>query len=137
VEDVVHLDGGILAYLEAVAPAESLWKGGCFVFDDRVAVGHGLTPSGHLLCHACRRPLRRADAERPEYEAGVSCHLCANAFTAADRARFRERMRQMRLAGARGARHLGARLDGRRPSARLDGRGAAPHMEREPEGDMP
>jgi UPF0176 protein len=107
VEDVVHLRGGILKYLEEVPETDSLWRGGCFVFDDRVSIGHGLAPDGHVLCHACRRPVDPEDARRPEWEEGVSCHRCIDAFTEADRARFRERMRQMRLARARGRRHLG------------------------------
>ncbi|WP_055663177.1 oxygen-dependent tRNA uridine(34) hydroxylase TrhO [Jannaschia seosinensis] len=107
VTDVVHLDGGILRYLEEVPEADSLWRGGCFVFDERVGVGHGLRPTGHLLCRACRRPLAPEDKQRPEYEAGVACHLCAEEYGPEDRARFRERMRQVRLAQARGARHLG------------------------------
>ncbi|MCK0169178.1 rhodanese-related sulfurtransferase [Jannaschia sp. S6380] len=107
VEDVVHLQGGILKYLEAVPETDSLWHGECFVFDDRVSVGHELRPGDHLLCHACRKPLSRADTKRPEYEPGVQCHRCLDAFDAADRARFRERTRQIALARARGTRHLG------------------------------
>ncbi|WP_281824199.1 rhodanese-related sulfurtransferase [Jannaschia rubra] len=108
VKDVMHLQGGILKYLEDVPASDSLWHGSCFVFDDRVSVGHGLVPGDHVLCHACRRPLDPSDKSRPEYEAGVSCHLCLDIFAEADRNRFRERMRQMELARARGARHLGA-----------------------------
>lgn len=107
VEDVVHLRGGILEYLEEVPREESLWRGACFVFDDRVSVGHGLTPGGHVMCHACRKPLEPADTGRAEYEAGVQCHRCVDRFDDADRARFRERTRQIALARARGARHLG------------------------------
>lgn len=107
VDDVVHLQGGILKYLEEVPEAESLWQGACFVFDDRVSVGHGLTPGGHLLCHACRRPLHPEDTANPAYEPGVQCHRCVDQFDEADRARFRERMRQIKLARARGQRHLG------------------------------
>lgn len=108
VEEVHHLKGGILKYLEEVQEADSLWSGECFVFDGRVAVGHGLSPGTHALCHACRRPLSPDDLTDPAYEEGVSCARCADAFTAADRERFRERQRQVDLAEARGARHLGA-----------------------------
>lgn len=101
VAEVVHLQGGILGYLETVPEAESLWRGGCFVFDDRVAVGHGLEPTDHVLCHACRKPLEHADTGRPEFEAGVACHRCAGATSAADKARYRERMRQIGLAKRR------------------------------------
>jgi len=107
VEEVFHLKGGILKYLEEVPQGDSLWQGGCFVFDQRVAVGHGLAPTGHLLCHACRRPLQPEDRLRPEYEDGVSCHHCATEFTEERRAGFRERQRQIALALARGERHLG------------------------------
>ena len=86
---------------------ESLWQGGCFVFDQRVSVGHGLVPGEHTMCHACRRPLEPGDRTRPEYEEGVSCHHCINEFDTARRARFRERERQIALARTRGARHLG------------------------------
>ena len=107
--EVVHLRGGILGYLAEVPPEESLWRGGCFVFDGRVALGHGLAPTGHGLCHGCRRPIGTAERADPAFEAGVSCPACADALTEADRARLRERRRQMALAEARGARHLGRR----------------------------
>ena len=108
VEDVYHLRGGILKYLEEVPEAESLWHGDCFVFDGRVSLRHGLVQGDYDSCHACRRPLSAADRLRPEFEAGVSCHRCLGEYSDADRARFRERERQMRLAAERGATHLGA-----------------------------
>jgi len=108
VEEVFHLQGGILKYLEEVPEAESLWRGACFVFDGRVSVRHGLREGPHVMCHACRRPLAPEDLALPGYEAGVSCHRCIGAFSARDRARFRERQRQVELARARGGRHLGA-----------------------------
>lgn len=108
VEDVYHLRGGILKYLEDVPQDQSLWEGACFVFDQRVSVGHGLRPAGHAMCHACRRPLDPADFEHPLYEAGVSCHRCYDEFDEPRRERFRERQRQIALAEARGERHLGA-----------------------------
>lgn len=95
VPDVFHLQGGILKYLEDVSAADSLWDGACFVFDQRVSLTHGLKPGGHVMCHACRRPLVPEDRARPEYEEGVRCHLCADEFTAADRDRFRQRQRQV------------------------------------------
>ena len=107
VEEVFHLKGGILKYLEQVPEDGSLWQGGCFVFDQRVAVGHGLQPTGHQMCHACRRPLLPEDRRHPAFEDGVSCHHCIDEFTEARRAGFRERQRQIVLATARGERHLG------------------------------
>ena len=107
VADVVHLEGGILSYLAETPEAESLWRGGCFVFDDRVALGHGLTPTGHRLCHGCRHPLRPGDEVDPRYEAGVACPRCAARQTDVETARHRERRRQVEIAAARGHRHLG------------------------------
>ncbi|MEM1375086.1 MAG: rhodanese-related sulfurtransferase [Pseudomonadota bacterium] len=99
VEDVYHLKGGILKYLEDVPEAKSRWNGACFVFDKRVSVTHGLKEGDHVLCHACRRPLAPEDTRRAEFEAGVCCHLCVDEYTDDDRARFRERMRQLALGG--------------------------------------
>ena len=95
IEDVAHLKGGILKYLETVPQEESLWEGECFVFDERVSVGHGLAPGEHTTCHACRRPLAPADRLRPEYEEGVRCHQCAGEYSEDRREGFRERHRQM------------------------------------------
>ena len=108
VNEVLHLRGGILQYLADVPADDSLWQGGCFVFDQRVAVGVGLEPTGHVLCHACRRPLDAADTARPDYEEGVQCRHCVDEFTPERRAGFRERQRQIALARARGVPHLGA-----------------------------
>jgi len=106
VEDVVHLKGGILKYLERVPEPDSRWQGECFVFDQRVAVGQGLAPGTHDICHACRRPVA-PDAKRgAAYERGVCCPACVDEFTEDDRARFRERQRQVDLAARRGSRHL-------------------------------
>ncbi len=107
VEDVFHLQGGILKYLEDIPEAESLWQGECFVFDKRVSLGHGLRQGHYDLCHACRRPLAAEDRARPEYEPGVACHRCAGEYSDADRARFRERQHQTELAAARGEEHFG------------------------------
>lgn len=107
VEDVYHLKGGILKYLEDVPADESSWNGECFVFDARVSVGHGLTEGPHVLCYACRRPLLPEDQARPEYEMGVSCHQCADETSEADKNRFRERQKQIALAKARGEEHIG------------------------------
>ena len=107
VEEVYHLKGGILKYLEEVPEDDSTWQGECFVFDGRVSVGHGLKEGPHELCHACRRPILSGDRAHPAYEHGVSCHHCIDETTEADRARFRERQKQIALAAARGEAHLG------------------------------
>jgi len=106
IKHVYHLKGGILKYLEEVPEPESLWRGACFVFDGRVSLGHGLRQGPHVLCHACRRPILPEDRARPDYEAGVACHRCTHETSDADKARFRERQRQITLAAARKERHL-------------------------------
>jgi UPF0176 protein len=108
VEEVYHLKGGILRYLETVPQDVSLWRGECFVFDQRVTVGHGLAQGSHVLCHACRRPVSPQDMASPLYENGVSCAACHSERTEEQRASYRERHRQEALAAARGQAHLGA-----------------------------
>ncbi len=107
VEDVYHLKGGILKYLEEVPQEESKWEGECFVFDARVSVGHGLEEGPHILCYACRRPLVPEDRNHAAFEQGVACHQCVNETSEADKARFRERQKQMILAKKRGTHHIG------------------------------
>lgn len=107
VEDVYHLKGGILKYLEEVPQEDSKWDGECFVFDARVSVGHGLTEGPHILCHACRRPLSPADRDHPAFEQGVACHQCVDETTEEDKGRFRERQKQLTLAKKRGTHHIG------------------------------
>ncbi len=108
IEQVFHLKGGILKYLEEVPAAESLWRGECFVFDERVSVSHGLAEGEAELCRACRFPLTAHDRRSPRYEAGVSCPHCFEARSEEDRARYAERHRQVRLAEERGrAAHIG------------------------------
>ena len=106
-EEVYHLKGGILRYLETQGEADSLWEGDCFVFDNRVAVGHGLAESPVTQCHSCRLPLRDADREHPDYEEGVSCAHCADSLTEARRSALRERQKQVELASRRGELHVG------------------------------
>jgi UPF0176 protein len=107
VEKVYHLKGGILKYLEEVPAAESRWEGECFVFDERVSVGHGLIEGEAELCRACRAPLTVQAKASGHYEEGVSCPSCYETRTAEDRARYAERQKQIRLAHARGERHIG------------------------------
>jgi UPF0176 protein len=108
VEEVYHLKGGILNYLEKIPPEQSLWQGECFVFDQRVTIGHGLTLGSYGLCHACRRPISDADLASPLYEEGVSCPACHGERSEAQRAAYRERQRQETLALAQGRHHIGA-----------------------------
>lgn len=110
VSEVYHLKGGILKYLEDIAPEASLWQGECFVFDQRVAVGHALVPGTHGLCHACRMPVSAQDRQSALYEPGVSCPACHATRTEEQRAAYRERHRQETLAAAQGRAHVGAEL---------------------------
>ena len=105
---VHHLQGGILRYLEEIPEERSSWRGECFVFDQRVAVNHQLEPGEHSLCHACGLPLSPADRQLASYEEGVSCRHCLARFSDGDRARFRERQRQVERARQRGESHIGA-----------------------------
>jgi UPF0176 protein len=106
VEEVFHLKGGILKYLEEVPATNSTWQGACFVFDARVSVEHGLTEGPHQLCYACRRPILPKDRDRREYEHGVSCHQCMEQTSESDKNRFRERQKQILLSRARGETHM-------------------------------
>lgn len=107
-DEVYHLQGGILKYLEDVPAEQSLWEGECFVFDQRVSVGHGLTLGSHDLCHACRRPVNATDKASPLYIDGVSCPACHDERNDAQRAAYAERARQTKLAEKRGETHIGA-----------------------------
>jgi UPF0176 protein len=108
VQEVYHLKGGILKYLERVPEEASLWRGECFVFDERVSIGHGLKQGTHELCRACRQPLSRQDLASPHYEAGASCAACHFLRTEEQRASYRERHRQQMLAVEEGRLHVGA-----------------------------
>lgn len=106
-DEVFHLKGGILKYLEEVPAEESLWEGACFVFDERVSVEHGLKEGNHKLCHACRSPITAEEVSSPHYEEGVSCSTCYPTRTEEDRDRYRQRQLQIALAKKRGVRHIG------------------------------
>ena len=110
-EEVYHLQGGILKYLETTPAAQSRWQGECFVFDERVSVGHGLQPGGFTLCRSCRDPLSEADRASPLYELGVSCAHCHATTSEEQKAGYRERQRQVTLAEARSKAHIGVRQD--------------------------
>jgi len=105
-EEVYHLKGGILKYLEEVDQSESYWEGDCFVFDNRVAVNHDLEVAGYDQCHACRRPITDIDKQSEHYEKGISCPKCVNEYTEVQRQRFAERQKQIQLAKQRGEQHI-------------------------------
>ncbi|MEE2527360.1 rhodanese-related sulfurtransferase [Hyphobacterium sp. HN65] len=107
-DEVFHLKGGILKYLERIPEDDSLWDGDCFVFDRRVAVRHGLEEGDYTTCHACREPLAPEDLKSPLFVAGESCPHCHAERTGQQRQRYAERQRQEELAAARGERHVGA-----------------------------
>jgi UPF0176 protein len=104
--EVFHLEGGILNYLDKVPAAETMWHGECFVFDERVSVDHELKPGSYTLCRGCRRPVSAHERQAPGYEEGVSCAHCIDGLSPERRASLRERHRQVRLAEARGERHI-------------------------------
>lgn len=107
--DVFHLEGGILKYLETVPEKESLWRGECFVFDQRVSVKHGLELGSYELCHGCRKPVSVEQAKDARFIPGVCCAKCHDTLTAEQIERFTERQKQIELAEQRGERHLGRR----------------------------
>jgi UPF0176 protein len=107
-DDVYHLKGGILKYLEEIPREQSLWEGECFVFDERVTVAHGVAPGTYTLCRACRRPVSETGRGSELYEEGVSCPACHGQRSSEQQARCRERHRQECLAAARGETHVGA-----------------------------
>ncbi|MGB5260961.1 MAG: rhodanese-related sulfurtransferase [Gammaproteobacteria bacterium] len=106
-EEVYHLKGGILNYLEEVGEEDSLWEGECFVFDERITVNQRLEPGRYAQCYACRMPVSASEMADARYEAGVSCPHCHDRLSESHKARCRERERQMRLAKERGDAHLG------------------------------
>lgn len=106
-EEVFHLKGGILKYLEEIPEEESAWNGECFVFDERVSVGHGLVPGDYELCRGCRDPLSPEDKKSEHYEEGICCPKCHDRLTDEQRARRTERLKQVKLAENRGELHVG------------------------------
>ena len=107
-DEVYHLQGGILKYLETVPPEESLWQGECFVFDNRVSVTHDLEKGSYDQCHACRLPITEEEKKSEKYIQGVSCHHCYDQKTESQRQRFMEREKQVQLAKSRGEEHIGS-----------------------------
>ena len=95
-QEVYHLKGGILKYLEEVPAAESLWQGECFVFDQRVAVREGLEIGSHEMCLSCGHPIAEDDKASPHYQEGISCPYCFNSLTPEKRARQEARLQQIK-----------------------------------------
>lgn len=110
-EEVFHLEGGILKYLEEVPVEEQLWEGECFVFDNRVTVDKRLNQGSYDMCHACRHPLTEVEKQSPQYIPGESCPKCHEKLTDEQRASFKERQRQIELAKKRGEQHIGVPQD--------------------------
>lgn len=106
-ENVYHLKGGILKYLEHIPEAQSKWNGQCFVFDQRVSVGHGLCQGDYDMCHACRMPITQEEQRHEHYAAGVSCPKCFGQHSPRQLKRFSDRQKQMELAKQRGRVHMG------------------------------
>ena len=107
-EDVFHLQGGVLKYLEEIPAEESMWEGECFVFDNRVAVNHSLEKGQYDQCYACRYPITEEEKKSPQFEQGVSCPHCYDKVSEQQRQRFSEREKQVKLAKERGEEHIGS-----------------------------
>ena len=106
-DEVYHLEGGILKYLEEVPQDQTLWEGECFVFDNRVAVGHDLKRGSYDQCHACRMPITEQEKKSEFYQQGLACHHCHDVVEDDQKARFAERQKQVELAKQRGEEHIG------------------------------
>ncbi len=111
-EEVYHLEGGILKYLEEVPKDETLWEGECFVFDNRVSVNHDLEKGSYDQCHACRMPITEDDKKHEHFIQGVSCHHCHDETNEIQKQRYIERQRQIELALQRGEDHIGGSVKG-------------------------
>ncbi|EEB79162.1 rhodanese-like domain protein [marine gamma proteobacterium HTCC2148] len=107
-DEVYHLQGGILKYLEEVPQERSTWEGECFVFDNRVAVNHQLEKGQYDQCYGCRMPITEEEKQSDKYQKGICCPHCYDKLTPDQIARFSERQKQIELANARGENHVGA-----------------------------
>ncbi|MEP1594546.1 MAG: hypothetical protein ABJK20_08240, partial [Halieaceae bacterium] len=107
-EEVYHLQGGILKYLEEVPEQDSTWEGECFVFDNRVAVNHKLEKGQYDQCYGCRHPITEQEKLSDKYQKGVCCPRCYESLSEDQKTRFAERQKQIELAAARGEVHVGA-----------------------------
>ena len=108
--NVFHLEGGILKYLEKMSDDETLWDGECFVFDDRVALDDQLEVGSYQMCYACRMPLKKTDLKDDKYEKGVSCHYCYDKTSEQQKERFLSRQRQIEIAKSKGTKHFGPQI---------------------------
>jgi len=109
-DEVYHLQGGVLKYLEEIPVEQSLWEGECFVFDNRVAVNHAMEKGQYDQCYACRYPITEADKNSEQYQAGISCPHCFDKVTAKQLQRFQEREKQVNIAKQRGEEHIGSAM---------------------------
>lgn len=107
-ENVYHLEGGILQYLEDVPQEESMWKGECFVFDERITVDHNLKQGKYTQCFACKHPLTEEETQSEKYSPGISCPHCYGTLSEEKLARVQERQKQVELAKKRNERHIGS-----------------------------
>ena len=109
-DEVYHLEGGVLKYLEEVPEEETMWKGECFVFDNRVSVNHKLEKGQYDQCYGCRLPITEEDKKSEKYMQGVSCHQCHDSLSEEQKQRFLEREKQILLSQERGQAHIGAEV---------------------------
>jgi len=129
-DEVYHLQGGILKYLETIPQEDSLWEGECFVFDNRVSVDHALNKGSYDQCHACRLPITEDDKKSEKYIQGISCPHCFDKTTEKQRLRFMQREKQVQLAKSRGEEHIGsavAEISQRHKNIKLKKRQAQKH----------
>ena len=119
-DEVYHLKGGILSYLENVPESSSRWQGECFVFDNRVTVNHKLEKGSYDQCHACRMPLTQKNIQHESYKKGVSCHYCYGEHSVEQIRRFADREKQMNLSKKRGEAHLGLSMKAQRSSRKQE-----------------
>ena len=105
-QNVYQLKGGIINYLKKIKKNKSLWRGECYVFDNRVSIKHGLVPGNFSMCSGCRKPISNKDKKSKKYEEGVSCPNCHDTLTITQKERFRMRQKQINLAKKHGKKHI-------------------------------
>ena len=104
--NIYQLNGGILNYLQKIKKQDSLWKGECFVFDNRISLKHGLKTGTFKMCSGCRKPISSKDRKSKKYEEGVSCPSCYDNLTPEQKSRFRMRQSQIYKAKKSGQKHI-------------------------------